>query len=200
MEGFVTFALILFGLALAYKYLIPHKHKTGLPGPKRYPVFGSILLMRREKALDQFIVWAKRYGEMFELQMFGTKSIVLNNADLVAKAFCADGYKQVLNHRTRVPFTKSLFPAESIALTVEPGKLYSDLRKILVKGLHADREGIQRFEDVVNTEIHRIMEQIEGRKGEDFEFTGLMKRSLCNVMSNLVSAYIDYKFGQLSSV
>ena len=188
MEGYyVTFALVIFGLAFAYKYLTSRQRKTGLEGPKSYPIFGSVLQMTKETALDQFVVWAKRYGEMFELQIFGTTNIVLNTAELVSKAYCDDGYKQVLNHRPPMDFAARLYPAESIALTVEPGKFHADLRKILVKGLHAYGEGIPRFEDIVKTEIHRVMEQIENRKGQDFEFTGLVKKSLCNVMSILVS-------------
>ena len=176
MEWLVTFVLVIFGLVLAYKYLNSRKRKTGLQGPKSYPVFGSALQLTKETVLDQFVVWAKRYGEMFELQLFGTTSIVLNSADLVTKAFCNDGYKQVLNHRPPLHIAERLFPSESIGLTAEPGKFHGDLRKSFTKGLHAYGEGIPRFENIFKTEIHRVMEYIEDRKGQDFEFTGLVKK------------------------
>ena len=185
MEAF-TVILLLVGIALFLKYRSAGRRKRSIPGPKKYPILGSALQMKDGSLQEQFYQMARQYGDIFELQLFGTTNIVLNTAAMVNKAYCHENYKHTFNNRPDIFIGNHVYNRKSIAL-MNPGKSHGELRKTLSKGLHVYGDGMPRFEQLITDEIHRVMDKIEKLAGQDFEVVSLTKRSLISVMSIWVS-------------
>ena len=182
MEILVTLTILLFGV-LVWKYISKNHGEKGIPGPNGYPVVGSLLPSKQEQILDQFYDFAQKYGEIFKVKILGAEIVVLNSTDLIDKAFNKQGH--IFNNRGKSFVNDYVRLRKTISLT-NPGREHSSLRKLFTKGLHVYGSGIPRFENVVKSEIKRLIEIMEQQKGQEIEVTHLMCRSLVNVMAILV--------------
>ncbi|CAH0058145.1 unnamed protein product, partial [Clonostachys solani] len=51
-----------------------------LPGPRGYPLLGSLPSLRGKIPAEEYRQWAKRYGDVFQLQLGNTTTVVVNSA------------------------------------------------------------------------------------------------------------------------
>ncbi|EFI26618.1 cytochrome P450 [Coprinopsis cinerea okayama7 len=51
-----------------------------LPGPRRLPIIGNVLQMPQERPWLVFAEWAKRYGNLFQVDILGQPLVVINSA------------------------------------------------------------------------------------------------------------------------
>lgn len=51
-----------------------------LPGPRGYPLVGSLPNLHRKVPADEYRQWVKQYGEVFQLQLGNTITAVVNSA------------------------------------------------------------------------------------------------------------------------
>ena len=179
----LTFVFLIFGASI-WKYISPHHERKRIPGPKRYPIIGSVLEIQEDSLHTQFHQFAGQYGKIFRLKMVGAEIVVLNTVDMVDKAFNKQG--DIFNNRQKFFLIEHVELLNSISFN-NPGKEHSSSRKSFTKGLHVYGSGIPRFETIVKGEISRVVKQIEDYGGQEFEVTDLIKRSLVNIMSILVS-------------
>jgi hypothetical protein len=58
----------------------------GLPGPRGYPLVGSLHSLRGKSPAEEYRIWAQRYGPVFQLQLGNVTTVVVNSA-AAARAF-----------------------------------------------------------------------------------------------------------------
>ena len=182
----LAIVIVIFGIVV-WKYRAPNPERKSIPGPNGHPIIGSVLEIQEDRLHTQFHGFARQYGNIFRLKMVGAEIVVLNTVDMVDKAFNKQG--DIFNNRQKIFLIEHIELLNSISFT-NPGKEHSLSRKSFTKGLHVYGSGIPRFENIVKGEIGRIVKQIEDFKGQEFEATDLIKRSLVNIMSILVSKVV----------
>ncbi|KAJ7659531.1 putative monooxygenase [Mycena rosella] len=77
-------ATVLAAIAVPVGYLLARKFREGTdsrpPGPRRWPLIGSVLEMPRSYQWLKFAEWAKTYGSIVYLEAVGQPIVVLNSA------------------------------------------------------------------------------------------------------------------------
>ena len=51
-----------------------------LPGPRGYPLLGSLPALRGKSGPEEYRRWAAKYGDVFQLQLGNTTAVVVNSA------------------------------------------------------------------------------------------------------------------------
>lgn len=51
-----------------------------LPGPRGYPILGSLASLRGKTNSEEYRKWASKYGDVFQLQLGNTTAVVVNSA------------------------------------------------------------------------------------------------------------------------
>lgn len=194
MEITVPFLLILilFVTLLMHMYIKGrkgvHVHGKEIPGPKGWPVIGSLLDFKLGTLHIIVSQYAKKYGDIFQLKIFNERLVFLNTAALVRKAWGSEKYRRFFNDRPVTFYGENfLYGSKGLILNKHGySHKHSELRKYFAKGLLAYGDGIKAFEDAIGEEIVRFMETIEGFRGEEFEFIPLVEQSLSNLLSILM--------------
>src|SRR5687767_648818 len=58
-----------------------------LPGPRGYPVLGSLLSLRGKIPSDEYRKWSNSYGDIFQVQLGNTTAVVVNTASAARDLF-----------------------------------------------------------------------------------------------------------------
>lgn len=72
---------------------------SNLPGPRGYPILGSLPHLRGKIPADEYRKWAKQYGDVFQLQLGNTTTVVVNSAAAARAFFIAQ--REATNGRPR---------------------------------------------------------------------------------------------------
>ncbi|KAK7757796.1 hypothetical protein SLS62_000174 [Diatrype stigma] len=51
-----------------------------LPGPRGYPLLGSLPSLRGTATSDEYRIWAERYGDVFQVQLGNVPAVIVNSA------------------------------------------------------------------------------------------------------------------------
>ena len=185
------FLYILLGLATFGYFIFTRKKPTGkpIPGPLGLPIVGKGLEIDSKQVHEKLSEYAAQYGHIVQVKIFFENVISLNSADLIRKAFGEDPYKRHMNDRSPTFWGKYvLHDSQSPGLYPNAfGGIHGDLRKGMTRAFHVYGDGIKDFEDRITRELYRLHRTIDDMNGKDFEFNGVIKRSLSNVIAFLVS-------------
>ena len=115
------------------------------PGPKPLPLLQNLLSVNVYKLHITFAKLAEQYGRIFKVSLFGEDIVVINNIDMLRKAFLEENYMDVFAGRP------DHFTATYILFNSDIGfgtfnKRTTTLRKMLQKGFKVFGEGVARFE------------------------------------------------------
>ena len=129
--------------------------------------------------------WADRFGPIYEINLLGQRTIILNNAEIVRKAMSGDSKFVFAGRQASFYGEHVLHKSESIGFTndVEFG---SRMRKAFTQGLHIYGDGIKAFEDTVMKENAALVTNMKKYEGRDFSPNGMISVALGNIISVLV--------------
>ncbi|KAL5006648.1 hypothetical protein ScPMuIL_015454 [Solemya velum] len=117
---------------------------------------------------------------------FGSKLVFLNDPKLLRKVLSAGVYDDSLNDRPPFFAAKYVVKHKDIIAGSFSNELIAQ-RKVLHGSLGMYGEGVQRFEDVIQTEIGTLLSKIENTNGKDFDLKTFLKHSISNVISTLLN-------------
>ena len=121
------------------------------------------------------------------MTIFGQTSVVINDSELLRKAFSNDEYAQIFNDRP------SNFAGNYIAFGGRPiifgqlNKKTLPLRKVLHKSLKVFGERVVQFEQHMHEEISRLLSIMKSQNKGDFTLNKIVKESFANWMSSLLT-------------
>ncbi|XP_060579487.1 cytochrome P450 1A1-like [Ruditapes philippinarum] len=182
---YFDFLLIFLGFIVLFFVVLEKRSKKGkiVPGPNGLPIIGSAFEFDFLTTHVKFMEYAKQYGKIFRLKMFTVNLVVLNDAELVRKAFAGESYKRIFNDRANT-FFGDYFRAgkQSLAFMIDgSGTLHKTARKAFFKALHMYGSGFHDLETNVLTEMNYLVRRIEDQPVFDCSY--MVKRSLANIVS-----------------
>jgi cytochrome P450 len=152
-----------------------------IPGPPVLPIVGSLPFIEKHQHLA-FTRLAKKYGDVFKINLFGRNIVVLNGLETIRKAFLQQS--EVFAGRPDVPITKIILEGNTIAPR-DYGLTWKRQREIVANALHmfTNRQTIEQqiIEDVV--ELANIFLSC---KDQPFDPRMDIYLSVSNVMSTIL--------------
>ena len=160
---------------------------TSLPGPKPLPVIGNALDVNFQSLHLSLFDMVKTYGAIFQIKLLGQTVVVINDVDLVRKAFNSSKYGENFNDRPDSFFGKyACFDRSNIAFA-EINKKTMIKRKIFHRALKFYGDGVEHFEETADEELGRLMEEL-GRTGQqDFDMSDIIRKSFANTTATLMT-------------
>ena len=187
MDALISFALCVFVFIVIFWYTRPNKLRSNPPpGPWSPPLVGNIFSVDTTNIHMTFAKLSEKYGKIFRVSLLGNENVVINDVDLLRKAFLGEEYGEVFNDK---PDT---FLAKYILFNCDIGfgganKCTYTLRKMLQKGLKVFGDGVLRFEHQVIEELDRLVVKINTKNGQDIDICPLLKKSIAYWMSSLLT-------------
>lgn len=150
-------------------YLKRKKRQNPPPGPAGYPFIGNTFdvdVLRLHLTLTK---WAEIYGDIYEVNLFGSTVIVLNSPELIRNAFLTEPNASLFSGRILDSLTFELFhECKDIAFGTynEP---WIKRRKLGHKILKAYGEGMREIEKSVTEELRYVVSKLENYVGKSFD-------------------------------
>lgn len=152
-----------------------------IPGPPVLPIVGSLPFIEQHQHLA-FTRLAKKYGDVFQINIFGRNIVVLNGLETIREALLKQS--EVFAGRPDVALTKKILGGNTLAPR-DYGLTWKRHREIVVNALHmfASRTTLEQqiIEDAV--ELANIFLSY---KGQPFDPRMDVFLSLSNVMSTIL--------------
>ncbi|XP_046356982.1 cytochrome P450 2U1-like isoform X1 [Haliotis rufescens] len=130
------------------------------PGPRGLGTFFNFV-----NAVSNFTLhvhadrWARQYGDIVSVALFGQNIVILNEGRLMKRFFCDDSLKMVTNDRPSSFASRFVFKDQCIGVS-SLGKHHTRMRKLFHSSLKLYGDGVQCFEDTIIEELRRVVLQI----------------------------------------
>ena len=156
------------------------------PGPWPLPFVGNVLSMDTRRMHLTFYELSKTYGKIFRVSLLGEDIVVINDINLLRKAFLGDEYGDIFADRPHTFATKYILFDVDITLG-RANKVTYALRNMLHKGLKVFGDGVAKFELQMSEELDRLVMEFNKQTGKDFDMCLSLKKSFANWMSTLAT-------------
>ena len=183
----VYVVLSLIGIYILFKKIAGRKGKC-IPGPNGWPVVGLGFKINQHNMFQLFTTYSSKFGGIFQYTMFGINIVVLNSADLIRKAFTTEPYRKHMNDRMYTFAGDKVFKNHTLIFTERAfGSTHNNHVKLFTRAMHLHGAGKKEFQEMVQSELVSLSGKIVSFGNEAFDFQDLIKRSLINIISILVS-------------
>ena len=156
------------------------------PGPWPLPFVGNILSINTAKMHLTFYELAQKYGKIFRVSLLGEDIVVINDINMLRKAFLAEEYGEVFADRPLNFFNQYITFNADIAFGRSNQVTYT-LRNMLQKGLKVFGDDAAKFELQAREELDRLVMELNTLIGKDVDICLSFKKSFANWMSTLVT-------------
>ena len=188
MVGVTTLLLTFLVLILSWKlYQWIRSDTSNIPGPRGLPFLGSVFSINPAKMHISFHKWALKYGRIFKVKMFGNTVVVINDFDIVKNVFAGKEQVGIFNDRPELFVGKfAVYETSDAILSLEHNKKHILLKAVLHKCLKRQSE-TYNFRLCFAKELERLENLIQNAEGSEIEINPLIRESLANVVSLLMS-------------
>ncbi len=117
-----------------------------IPGPRGWPILGNALEYSTPKRRYILRDWAKRYGSVYKINLFGSKVVILSGIDALQQALVKHGGKSAgkpSNFRIQYLFQGLGY------MRNDPDRDFKTIRKVGHAHMKQFGEGLQHIEDIV---------------------------------------------------
>ncbi|KAJ0065416.1 hypothetical protein NL108_010386 [Boleophthalmus pectinirostris] len=172
--------LFLFALfADIVKYWRPENYP---PGPWPIPFIGDIPRIKPSTIHLDFAQFAKKYGNIFSLRLFGGNMVVINGYKLVKEALAVRGEDYI--DRPTLPIFEDLIG--NSGLVASNGYLWKQQRRFALHTLRNFGLGKKSLEPAIQQECQYLAEALEQQKGEPFNPRIFLNKAVSNIICCLV--------------
>ncbi|KAL8173104.1 UNVERIFIED_CONTAM: hypothetical protein K2H54_040111 [Gekko kuhli] len=148
------------------------------PGPRPWPLIGSLHLLDLKRPYRTMFQLSKRYGPVYSLQLGIQKTVILTGYETVKEALVnqADAFAG----RARVPISEIVSEGHGVILS--HGENWKVMRRFMLTTLRDYGMGKRTTEDRIVEECHFLVQKLESYKGKPFETTVIMNAAIANVI------------------
>ncbi|KAI9067667.1 cytochrome P450 [Trametes sanguinea] len=137
-----------------------HRPSSLPPGPRGWPIIGNALQIPGTHQHVKFAEWARQWGDVMSVSLFGRPMIILNSATHAM---------EVLEKRSAISCSRYCTPVAGDMIGWSTGMIFApygprlrEMRKLLAHVL-ATRQSVSRFHPLVEKETRRFVQQLQGR-------------------------------------
>lgn len=151
------------------------------PGPRGFPLVGSIFSLGRNPHLT-FMEMAKKYGNVFTVNLAGQNVLVLNGFEAVREALVKQS--TVFAGRPHLALTQELTEGQGI-VSADYGSIWREQRRFTLQTLRNFGFGKQSFETNIQEEIRCMLDEFRATSGKPFNANHVMETSVSNVVCSI---------------
>ncbi|XP_064612840.1 cytochrome P450 2D4-like [Liolophura sinensis] len=187
MDALSALLCLLLVLITLYWALIGRSKSHNLPpGPKGWPLFGSIFQISATDSHKDFLKLSEQYGDVIAVNMAGNPVVVLNSADAIREAFFSTTTRDVFAGRPRSFYAKYSDRGPSLLFTGFCKEMMQQ-RKIYMKTLKMYGEEGMVLENIIRDEIQIVVKKIRERRGQPIDIGALVIPALANIILTVMS-------------
>jgi cytochrome P450 len=183
----LTFILLTLCIGIVVYWVITRKRDDPRlpPGPKGYPLLGNIMDIDTDYMHLKLTEWAKEFGDIFSIKLFGTRAIVISSPELIRETLITKPYNVIFADRPPTFIGKYVYGPDIGFASYDKG--WQARRKVVYRVLKLHGEGGRETEQMVIRELRRAVEQIRQTNEEPFEPYDIVTDCLCDIINCLVS-------------
>ncbi|XP_044532863.1 cytochrome P450 2J2-like isoform X1 [Gracilinanus agilis] len=170
------------------------------PGPPRLPIIGNIFQMGPKNPQDTFQEFAKKYGNIFSMELFGAPMIFVTGLPLIKEVLLKQG--QVFIDRPQTPLSSYAFKNSGISLS--NGQIWKEQRRFTLMTLRNFGLGKKTLELRIQEEATYLIEAIREEKGQPFDphfqINNAASNIICSVTFGHRFEYHDSQFRELLKI
>lgn len=155
IAGITAIAYLLYRQVKSYRGGAPHGLKT-LPGPKGYPIIGSILEFPRTFSYHKFTEWAKTYGPIYQVNIAGTTHVVISDVEMANDLMALRGAQY--SDRPSLVMLHELVSRTGNLGTAQPNKYWRNARKLAAARLVGSH--LEAWNTVQVDEARRLVDDL----------------------------------------
>ncbi|KAF4605998.1 hypothetical protein EYR38_000043 [Pleurotus pulmonarius] len=136
-DPLILFLLTILGIMYFWKlFNAPSRSRLPLPpGPKKYPIIGSLLEMPSSEEWVKFAEWSKEYNsDIIHLQVAGTSIVIVNSAETAHELF--DKRSTIYSSRPRLVMINELMGWEWAVAHMPEGDDWRQHRRLFQQNLN----------------------------------------------------------------
>ncbi|XP_064612894.1 cytochrome P450 2B19-like [Liolophura sinensis] len=156
------------------------------PGPAGLPVIGYAWAVFHTFHI-LFTDLAKKWGDVFHINIFGQDIIVLNSVDVMREAYASQTVSEVFSGRPPPPSTGFSPDINATTAFLPPSPLWVKQRKLLYKILSMYGDGVQSMENTVHDELQHVVDWLKSRGGKPVNMDEVFHPSLINILTILLT-------------
>ncbi|XP_070620513.1 cytochrome P450 2G1-like isoform X2 [Erythrolamprus reginae] len=167
-------------------------HKEGRlpPGPPPLPFLGNILQVKTSQPFKSFLALKEKYGPVFTVYLGPRRVVVLCGHDTVKEALVDQA--EEFSGRGEIASIERNFNGFGVALA--NGERWRQLRRFSLTTLRNFGMGKRSIEERIQEEAQYLVEEIRKTKGQPFDPTFFLSRTVSNVISSVVfGSRFDYE-------
>ncbi|KAJ8320952.1 hypothetical protein KUTeg_002539 [Tegillarca granosa] len=185
MDG-ITLVLIGVASILIY-FLLKYRtySATAPPGPKGYPFIGNTFQIDTKKLHISLSAFAKEYGEIYSVNVFGRNAVVLNSPELVREALLREPNASNFAARLQSYFGKEFMFNNADLVLSSNTEVWAKRRKFSHKLLKAYGEGLKIIEKKLHEALNNTICDVRKFSGAAFDPEDVITSFLVGIITSL---------------
>lgn len=161
------------------------RKKKSPPGPCGLPFFGSFFDIDLKNIHLDFLKWKERYGDIVSFKMNGKNFLVLNNIDIIRKAFESDEIGALMSDRPLNFIGENIFFGYKDVLLRRYDDEFMKMKKLMIRSMKLYDYNSDKFQQLMSEELSHILSKFQKTEGKPTEPMDILVPSFCNIIGML---------------
>ncbi|XP_062589393.1 cytochrome P450 1A2-like [Saccostrea cucullata] len=158
--------VILCGFTFVKNFLIK-SNSLGPPGPKEWPIIGSVLDVDISKLHLKLYEWTQLYGDVFQFQLFGQKFVSINSVEILRDLFLKEPNATIASDCPLTFTGKYAYNDYADVGFSSPSVLWTKRRKLAFQLLHTYGKGLTCLEGQILKNLQTFKDNIRVLSGKN---------------------------------